>query len=109
MIYIFYNNYKMLKFLKIIILFIHFNPYLSYMYPICAIIYYKKNGILSIRNNNIDLKPQNITPKLLDNRICPICKLKINIKSNIPENCSIPIGCPYNIKTKYNNIDTFKG
>ena len=43
---------------------------------------------------------------------CKICNLVINTKYYIPENCTIPYGCPYNIKSKkkYNkNNYIFKG
>jgi len=46
---------------------------------------------------------------LPDNRVCEICKEKINVKSTIPYNCSIPLGCPYNKKTQFNIDDYFKG
>ncbi len=88
------------NFLKILIIFNYFNIYLSYIMPICNII---------DNNQNLDLKPNTITLKIPDQRICPICKLQINIKSIIPENCTIPIGCPYNKKTKYYLNNTFKG
>lgn len=52
-----------------------------------------------------------LTRKLLlpDNRVCEICKEKINVKSTIPYNCSIPLGCPYNKKTQNDDEDSFKG
>lgn len=40
----------------------------------------------------------NINPKLQNIKKCNICKLRINIKEYIPENCTIPIGCPFNRK-----------
>lgn len=46
---------------------------------------------------------------LSDNRVCQICKEKINVKSTIPYNCSIPLGCPYNKKTQFDYDDSFKG
>ena len=48
-------------------------------------------------------------PLLPDNRVCEICKEKINVKSTIPYNCSIPLGCPYNKKTQNDDEDSFKG
>lgn len=48
-------------------------------------------------------------PPLPDNRVCEICKEKINVKSTIPYNCSIPLGCPYNKKTHFDYDDSFKG
>ncbi len=42
---------------------------------------------------------------------CPICFNNIELKGKIPEDCIIPLGCPYNIKT-FNNNNTkyiFKG
>jgi|UniRef100_A0A6C0JNF2 hypothetical protein len=38
---------------------------------------------------------------------CKICNLVIDRKYYIPENCTIPYGCPYNIKSENNYI--FKG
>lgn len=29
---------------------------------------------------------------------CNICKLRVNINEYIPENCTLPIGCPFNRK-----------
>ena len=46
-------------------------------------------------------------PPLPDSRLCEICKEKINVKSTIPYNCSIPLGCPYNKKTQFNIEDSF--
>lgn len=40
----------------------------------------------------------NINPNLQNIKKCNICKLRINIKEYIPENCTIPIGCPFNRK-----------
>ena len=40
----------------------------------------------------------NINPNLKNIKKCNICKLKVNIKEYIPENCTIPIGCPFNRK-----------
>ena len=55
--------------------------------------------------NYIKLKPPNhgdnylnINPNLQNIKKCDICKLKINIKEYIPENCTIPLGCPFNRK-----------
>lgn len=41
---------------------------------------------------------------------CPICFNNIELKGKIPEDCIIPLGCPYNIKTFKNNTRyIFKG
>jgi len=47
-------------------------------------------------SNFIKLK----TPSSVDNNFkkCNICKLRVNINEYIPENCTLPIGCPFNRK-----------
>ena len=38
-------------------------------------------------------------PSSIDNfKKCNICKLRVNINEYIPENCTLPIGCPFNRK-----------
>jgi|TARA_B110000093_G_scaffold89977_1_gene97355 hypothetical protein len=37
----------------------------------------------------------NININLRDIKKCDICKLRVNINEYIPENCTIPIGCPF--------------
>ena len=61
--------------------------------PIATFIYYPiiKKYISSFKN---------FGSKILDLNTNKICKLKINVKLSIPENCTIPLGCPYNKKTK---------
>lgn len=49
----------------------------------------------------LDLRP-NKKIILADERVCEICKEKINVKREIPYNCTIPIGCPFS--KKKNNI-----
>lgn len=46
---------------------------------------------------------------LTNNRVCEICKEKVDIKKEIPYNCTIPMGCPFNRNTKNIIEDTFKG
>ena len=47
-------------------------------------------------SNFIKFKTQNS----LNNNFkkCDICKLRVNINEYIPENCTLPIGCPFNRK-----------
>ena len=41
---------------------------------------------------------------------CNICFNNIELKGKIPEDCILPLGCPYNIKTFKNNTKyIFKG
>ena len=71
----------------------------SYMYQSMSIAdrsyNIKKKYLLD--DSHLDLRP---TKKIIlaDERICDICKEKINVKKEIPYNCTIPIGCPYNKK-----------
>ena len=48
----------------------------------------------------LDIKPKKKII-LADERVCEICREKINVKREIPYNCTIPIGCPF---SKKNNI-----
>ena len=105
MIYFYIFKFKMLNnILKILIFLNYLNIYSSYIIIKCGIVdnNYNHNNI-KINNYNdkyLDLKPKIVTLKLPDERVCSICKLKINVKLSIPENCTIPLGCPYNKKTK---------
>ena len=50
-------------------------------------------------SNYIKLRTQNSPDNNLHNfKKCNICKLRVNIDEYIPENCTIPIGCPFNRK-----------
>lgn len=83
MIYINFYIYYMQKLLFFTIILIK----IIYTYQ-----YITNNNYISLRyssSNNDNLK--NI-------KKCNICKLKVNIKEYIPENCTIPIGCPFNRK-----------
>lgn len=55
----------------------------------------------------LDLKPRMMV--LSDTKICEICKERINVNREIPYNCTIPLGCPFNRKTKSTIEDSFKG
>tara|TARA_B100000795_G_scaffold267948_1_gene253839 strand:+ start:12588 stop:12794 length:207 start_codon:yes stop_codon:yes gene_type:complete len=50
-------------------------------------------------NSYLDIRPKNRII-LTDERFCEICKKKINVKREIPYNCTIPLGCPFS-KKKY--------
>mgnify|MGYP001029133210 FL=1 len=90
--------------LKILIFLNYLNIYSFYIITKCGIVdnNYNHNNI-KINNyydKYLDLIPKTVTLKLPDERVCSICKLKINVKLTIPENCTIQLGCPYNKKTK---------
>ena len=103
MINLYFFLFKMLNnILKILIFLNYLNIYSSFIIIKCNIIDNNYNNI-KINNYNdkyLDLKPKTVTLKLPDQRVCSICKLKINVKLTIPENCTLPLGCPYNKKTK---------
>jgi len=46
----------------------------------------------------LDLNPRKMV--LSDTKVCEICKERINVKREIPYNCTIPLGCPFNKNTK---------
>ena len=64
---------------------------------------YKKK----ITDSYLDSKPRMMV--LSDTKICEICKERINVKREIPYNCTIPLGCPFNRNTKNKVEDSFKG
>jgi hypothetical protein len=66
----------------------------------------KKNPLFA--DSYLDLKKP-IKISSADTRICEICKVNINIKREIPYNCTIPLGCPFNRNTKKIIKDSFKG
>lgn len=50
-------------------------------------------------SNYIKLRIQNSKDNNLHKfKKCNICKLRVNINEYIPENCTIPIDCPFNRK-----------
>lgn len=51
----------------------------------------------------------NLNLKLRTTYICNVCKLKIDTKYYIPENCTLPIGCPFNLKTNNTKKFIFNG
>jgi len=56
----------------------------------------KYNKLFS--DSYLDLKQNGVV--LSDTKICEICKERINVKREIPYNCTIPLGCPFNINKK---------
>jgi len=58
----------------------------------------------------LDLKPRKmVLTDIKVTKVCEICKVNINIKQEIPYNCTIPLGCPFNRNTKKIIEDSFKG
>jgi len=97
--------------LKIIIIINYFNIYYSYTNSIYCIIdkNFKKTRLNSYHDDKyLNLKPKTITLQLPDERKCSICKTIINIKLRIPENCTIPEGCPFNRKKNNNEDEIYK-
>lgn len=84
----------------LLINFIYFNN--AYIYNSIVDINYQKKNLKLNSDNYLNLK--NPTTK-----ICNICKLKIDTKYYIPENCTLPIGCPFNIKTNNTKKYIFTG
>ena len=74
----------------------------SYSLSMSINIKYKK----LFTDSYLDLKPKKML--LQDTKVCELCKERINIKREIPYNCTIPLGCPFNKNTKTIK-DTFKG
>lgn len=60
--------------------------------------YIADSNYIKLRNTYHSDNYLNINPNLKNIKNCNICKLRVNIKEYIPENCTIPIGCPFNQK-----------
>lgn len=75
----------------------------SYSLSMSINIKYKK----LFTDSYLELKPTKML--LQDTKVCELCKERINIKREIPYNCTIPLGCPFNKNTKSTIEDTFKG
>jgi|SaaInl85LU_5_DNA_1037374.scaffolds.fasta_scaffold04262_2 hypothetical protein len=60
--------------------------------------YIADSNYIKLRNTYHNDNYLNINPNLKNIKKCNICKLRVNIKEYIPENCTIPIGCPFNRK-----------
>ena len=60
--------------------------------------YIADSNYIRLRNTYHSDNYLNINPNLKNIKKCNVCKLKVNIKEYIPENCTIPIGCPFNRK-----------
>lgn len=63
---------------------------------------YKYLIILLLLTNSISCYKTNL---LLRNNIvkCNICNLNVDKSGYIPENCTIPLGCPYNKEKIFTN------
>jgi hypothetical protein len=58
---------------------------------------YQRTKSYLFGDSYLDLRPKKkIT--LADERVCEICREKINVKREIPYNCTIPVGCPFSRK-----------
>jgi len=68
----------------------------------------KKNPLFA--DSYLDLKPMKmVLSDTRDTKVCEICKERINVNREIPYNCTIPLGCPFNRNTKKIIEDSFKG
>ena len=78
---------------------------------IIILIYFTNFNIAYIYNNiySFEKSYNNHNLKLRTTFICDVCKLKIDTKYYIPENCTLPIGCPFNIKTNNTKKYIFNG
>lgn len=65
----------------------------SYSLSMSINIKYKK----LFTDSYLDLKPKKML--LQDTKVCELCKERINVKREIPYNCTIPLGCPFNKNT----------